>query len=173
MSPDPKGHLPFFEVKEKQAWRGRRSMLIGDQLLGAGSCRGQPLSAASIHASLEVCVCASLESKKQPHGSLLVPCFPLSSKEASCRIRAECMRERRGECDLLTQAFEDRLCCSCLYISAVDSFLCEKYHPSLECSSTMGRESMGAGDPGWRQPSPNALSMRKLCLQSLSPWQHE
>lgn len=56
MSTDPKGHLPFFKVKEKQAWRGRRGMLIGDQILGAGSCRGQPLSAASIHASLDVCV---------------------------------------------------------------------------------------------------------------------
>lgn len=50
------------------------------------------------------------------------------------------MQEGRGEFDLLTQAFQDRLCGSCLYISAVDSFLCEKYHLSLQFSSEMGRE---------------------------------
>lgn len=41
-------------------------MLIGDQLLGAGSCRGQPRSAAIIHASLEVCVCQSGKQETAP-----------------------------------------------------------------------------------------------------------
>lgn len=68
MNLDPKGHLSFFKAEEKQAWRGRSSMLSGDHLLDAGSCRGQPLFAASIYASLKVCVCASLERKKQPLG---------------------------------------------------------------------------------------------------------
>lgn len=95
MNPDPKGHLPFFKVKEKQAWRGRRSMFSGDQLLGAGSCRGQPLCCKQPCFSRGVCV-PVWKARNSPTAPSLSPASHCPAKKL-CEELEQSVCGRGGE----------------------------------------------------------------------------